>query len=127
MSEKDSDKSKLVKRKRMIVTAWKSQPHNDTGTGYGLTIQRTDRDRYFKRVWGTVTIELQGESEPVKANIDKDGFWNGCPHLINKQIGLWMIKHRFAPWAKRYPPKFYLDSVGDGDFILTAKGKLGRH
>ena len=103
----------------MIVTAWNNSSYSNTGGGYGLTIRPTDRDRYFNRAWHTVTLDLPGESELVTANVKKRGFWNGCRHLIHKEIGIWLIKHGFGPWEKGSPPRFELTPLGGGRFKLN--------
>lgn len=73
----------------MEWTAWNNGSHNKTGAGYGLKVPITDRDKHFKRVWGTVTLELPISKgyKKVCVNIDKDSFWSDrCRELISKEI-----------------------------------------
>lgn len=72
----------------MIVTAWNNGSHNESGAGYGLKVPYSDRNQYFKRVWGTVLLELEGYPHLVEVNIRKKSFWEGtCRELIRKDIG----------------------------------------
>ena len=102
----------------MIVTAWNNSSYSNTGAGYGFTIRKPDRDLYFSQAWHVVTLELPGESELVTANVKKHGFWNGCRHLIHKEIGIWLIKHGYGSWERGYPPKFELSPNGERHFKL---------
>lgn len=103
----------------MKVTAWNRGDHRPDGNGYGLKIDRLDRDRYFIRAWGAILLELEGESEPVAVNIDKDSFWGTtCRELISVRIGRWLIRNRLAPWKKGNPPQLFLEPTGDNQFRL---------
>ena len=107
----------------MIVTAWKSGPANDTGTGYGVKLAAQDRDRHFVRTWETVTVEFDDSRQAVEVNIDKDSFWNDtCRELISKEIGRWildLIEAKRVSWPKRHPPKFTLTPLGNRRFKLS--------
>ena len=64
-------------------------------------------------------IDLQGEEKPIYINIQKESFWNGsCQELISKEIGVWIIKNKFVPWDKGYPPKFKLIPIEKNHFRL---------
>ncbi|MBL7183887.1 MAG: hypothetical protein ISS50_05495 [Anaerolineae bacterium] len=90
----------------MIVTAWNNGKHHPTGAGYGLKVEAKDRDRYFRKEWRNVFLKLEGEVEEVVVNVDKPSFWDPtCRELINKEIGVWLIKNGKAPWPKGHPPK----------------------
>jgi hypothetical protein len=41
-----------------ICSAWNNGQHESTGAGYGLKIPVADRDKYFKKEWKSVTLEL---------------------------------------------------------------------
>jgi len=47
----------------MRVSGWNNgSPNNTTGAGYGVRISSfSDRDKYFKRDWDKVLIELEVE------------------------------------------------------------------
>lgn len=98
----------------MIATAWT----NGT-SGLGVKISVADRDRYFHREWGAVLVELEGESEPISCNIDKDSFWSpACRELISAQIGRWLLSRKLAPWVKGSPPKLTLTPLDGNRFRL---------
>jgi len=105
----------------MEWTAWNNGSHNKTGSGYGLKVPTIDRDKHFKRVWGTVTLELpiSNEYKKVCVNIDKDSFWGDeCRELISKEIGQWLQSQGLAPWPKKSPPKFKLAILSPGHFRI---------
>jgi len=102
----------------MIVTGWNNgSPNIETGAGYGVRIKRKDRDRYFKKEWTKVIIELEGEGE-IEVRLSKS-FWRCCPELRCKEIGKWLINNKLAPWKKGSPPKFELESKGNKKFKLS--------
>src|ERR1035437_1511431 len=71
----------------MIWTGWTNGRNSPTGAGLGFVIEAADRDRYFKREWRTVAIELpeaNGYSRAV-ANVDKD----------------WVLKMQITPFQPR--------------------------
>jgi len=108
----------------MVVTAWKNAKHPRSGAGYGLKVSAKDRDRYFKREWKSVTIELPtttGGSKTTRVNTDKSSFWDKrCRELISKEIGLWLTEHKLAPWPKFSPPRLTLRPAGEAHFLLEA-------
>ena len=96
----------------MIVTAWNNGLHRKTGAGYGLKIEVSDRDRYFKESWKTVFIHLPN-GRIAEVNTDKPSFWNdscndSCRELIKHEIGKWLIEIGEVPWSPGAPPKFKL-------------------
>ena len=104
----------------MIVTAWNNGQHHPSGAGYGLKLQAEDRDRYFRKEWKYVIVELEGYSKPVKLNIDKPSFWNTtCRELISKEFGVWLIENNLAPWPKGKPPKLMLTPIKDNRYRLS--------
>ena len=105
----------------MKVTAWNNGKHHASGAGYGLKVQQaSDRDRYFRRKCSQVFVALPRQTDPVKINIDKDSFWNGCRELISRDIGKWLRDNGYAPWKSGHPPKFQLKKVGERNFELSA-------
>lgn len=83
---------------RITVTAWRNG-----SSGYGLNIRREDV-RHFPRQWGKVTIELP-DGTVAYPNIDKDSFYNNCPHLIHKNIKRWLHNQGYLPWPDGEPPE----------------------
>lgn len=95
----------------MEVSAWKNGP-----SGFGLSMSSKERDHYIKKEWKTVVLHLDGNPNPVLANIDKPSFWKKCPHFINKEIKDWLIKNDYIPWEKRKPPKFSMSHIHSNIF-----------
>jgi len=92
----------------MHVTGWR------TGTGFGIRLNY--RDKYFKRVWKSVKIQLDS-GVTFEANLSKS-FWGSCPEIRNKLIGKWMIEERIAPWPENNPPNLKLELIGARLFRL---------
>jgi len=90
-----------------------------TGAGYGFKVPIADREKYFKREWATVLIELPVPSgfATVECNTAKDSFWTEtCHELISRNIGSWLRDKRLAPWPLRQPPKLRIEIVGERRF-----------
>lgn len=103
----------------IMVTAWNNGQHAASSAGYGLKISISDRDRYLNRSWKTVTLELEGKSEPVMVNIDKDSFWGPtCQELLKKEIGIWLRQNELAPWPRGRPPKLKMDLITGSRFVM---------
>ena len=103
----------------MIVTAWKNGTPSKTGTGYGVKLNAEDRDRYFRRDWETIELELEGYANVVKVNVAKHSFWNStCRELIHSEIGRWLMDHGMDSWQMRQPPKLSLKFIGGNRFRL---------
>jgi len=103
----------------MIVTAWNNGAYHKSGAGYGLKISAGDRDRYFRREWGSVILELEGVPDSISVNIDKPSFWDRVyGELISKDIGQWLRSNCKAPWPKGYPPKFSMDLISGNRFSV---------
>jgi len=101
----------------MRVTAWNNGKYYPTGAGYGLKVDANDRDMYFSRDWSNVILELVGAPNRVVINVNKSSFWGAtCRELINKDIGIWLIKNGKAPWPKGCPPKMRMESMGSNRF-----------
>ena len=102
----------------MQVTGWNNgSPNNITGAGYGVRISLADRDKYFKKNWSKVLIELEGNRE-VEVKISQS-FWAECHELRSAEIGRWMIKNHLAPWLKGSPPRIELQPLGGRKFKLS--------
>jgi len=106
----------------MEVTAWNNGKHHSSGAGYGLKLTPEDRDRFFKKGWRSVYIQLPGSSEEVEVNIEKPSFWNqSCRELISKEIGTWLITTGLAPWESGYPPKLILERKEENHFEVISE------
>ena len=103
----------------MKVIAYNNGLHHKTGVGYGLKVNKQDRNRYFYRSWESLFISLPGRESEIELNINKAVFWNDTRReLISKEIGLWLIDNGYVPWPLRHPPKFTLLQKQDKHFIL---------
>ena len=106
----------------MIVVAWNNGAYHPSGAGYGLKVSVEDRDSYFKKEWKSVTIEIPtttGGSKTIQVNISKASFWDGtCLELISKEIGLWLMSRKLAPWPKGSPPRISLRPTREAYFVL---------
>lgn len=103
----------------MIWTAWTSG-----NSGFGMKISISDRDKYFKRKWGVVKLELPQGNNFIHCtpNIDKDSFWNDtCRELIAKEIGGWLKDNGYYPWKKGKPSKFEAEHIKDNMFRIIRK------
>ena len=108
----------------MIVTAWNNGSYHESGAGYGLKIQVSDRDNFFDENWKFILLELENHPELVSVNIDKSSFWGAnCRELISKEIGLWLRSINLAPWPKGKPPKLLMNNVSENIFYV----KSGEH
>lgn len=100
----------------MKATGWRGGPPNTTGAGYGISISRNDRNKYFDPDWNTVTLDVGDERIVVELSVS---FWKNCTELRSKKIGEFMLANGLAPWRKRQPPVFELVPEGDGVFRLA--------
>ena len=101
--------------------AWNNGDWRDTGAGYGLKISAEDRDKYFDRNWGTVTLRLVGErtSRIAEANVAKNSFWGPkCRELIKLEIGQWFIENGFRRWTLNAPPRFRMIHIAGHEFEI---------
>lgn len=106
----------------MKVTAWNNGQHSHSGAGYGIKLNASDRDRYFRREWDHVVVLLPNGVE-IRANTNKKSFWGTtCRELINKGIGQWFRSNGYAPWEYGNPPYFELTHVSDNVFKLDNFG-----
>jgi hypothetical protein len=104
---------------KMIVTAWNNGSFHSSGAGYGLKISIPDRDRFFKREWKFIVLELEGRNSAVKINVDKASFWDEtCRELISAEIGKWLLQTGLAPWSKGNPPKLFMEHIADNRFSI---------
>jgi len=103
----------------MKITAWNNGLKSKTGSGYGFRISAKDRDKYFKKEWSFVIVNLPGINKQIEINIKKNSFWNDtCVELISKEIGKWLQSNKFAPWQKGKPPKFKLENIRKNEFQI---------
>ena len=55
----------------MIVTGWNNGDHQKSGAGYGVKLNADDRDRFFKRDWETIILEMEGSSDSIEVQCCK--------------------------------------------------------
>ena len=103
----------------MIVTAWNNGKYHKTGAGYGFKVSIEDRDKYFKKYWKNVILNLDGQAEDIEVNIDKQSFWSDtCRELISKDIGIWLMNNNKGTWSDRNPPKLKMELLQENKFIV---------
>ncbi len=107
-----------MSNKSITVIAWNNGSYRPTGAGYGIELRAEDRDNYFNRRWKKVFLRLEGKLEDIKVNLS-ESFWNECPELRSKYIGIWLIRNRKAPWQKGRPPKTIMEFVRGNKFRVN--------
>jgi hypothetical protein len=101
----------------MLVTAWSNGAPRQSGAGYGIRVEASDRERYFARSWPEIDVDLGAYG---RATISVSAsFWSRCPELRSAMIGRWLLGHRVAPWPAGRPPQLTLLPQGGTSFRLT--------
>jgi len=99
----------------MMVTGWSNgRPNLATGAGYGVRIDRQDRDTRFRRNWTSVCLQLEA-GQTVWVTLSP-AFWRGCSEVRSARIGRWMLENGMAPWPKGRPPRLRLEPTGEAEF-----------
>jgi hypothetical protein len=114
----------------MIVKAWNNGSHHRDGSRYGFKVSAADRDAFFKPEWELIVLEIEGEAEPVKVELDREGLWGKeCREIRCDAVGRWLHKNGMAPWSKINAPMFEIDPLEDNNFVLrkTHKSAKGPH
>lgn len=101
---------------RLKVKGWmtgKEERNAKTGSGYYIKLRnKKDRDKYFKKNWKDVEIELlNGDIATPRLT---PSFWKTdkpCLELRDNRIGKWMTYSHLAPWNKGEPPTFELNDL----------------
>ena len=113
----------ITKEKSMLCTAWNNGSNCESGSGYGLKLKESDRDANFQQTWTDVILELPMSSgtTTISVNINKKSFWSKtCHELIAKEIGIWLLEQKLAPWPKGLPPTIELTPQGGNRFRVSA-------
>jgi hypothetical protein len=100
----------------MQVTAW-----NNGGSGYGLEILASDRDRFFDRNWREVVLDLSGQGQATITI--SPSFWRRCSELRSADIGRWLQQNGPAPWPRGRRPKVVMQYVADNRFAVKLSGR----
>lgn len=106
----------------MITTAWrgayKKNEVGDPNKGcYGLKVPIDDREKYFEKDWDYIVLELEGNVQEFKVNINKSSFWGpSCRELIHKSIKQWFLKNNISPWERGKPPRIRLEKINNNRF-----------
>ncbi|MGD0521494.1 MAG: hypothetical protein ABSA48_09595 [Terracidiphilus sp.] len=93
-----------TKQSRIKCSVW-----SNGAEGFGLNVLGgiVVRKQNFDRGESPILVELNGEY--VRINIDKDGFWAGCGHLIKKSLKPWFqergLKTGDRVWLEIVEPK----------------------
>ena len=100
----------------MHATGWNNGAWHKSGAGYGIKINKADRDQFFREAWPDVQIELPS-GVTTTISISKS-FWKNCSELRSQGIGLWMVGVGLAPWKAASPPVLKLEPAGGQRFRL---------
>ena len=102
----------------MIVSAWKSQCAGSArSTTYGLRVGCENRDRYFKKSWTMVTIELaSGSVLDLPLHF---GFWRACPEVKGPGFREWFAAQGLLTWPNGQPPTYDLTPTGPARFKVS--------
>ena len=100
---------------------WSNGSPARSGSGYGIAISKTDRDRHFKRDLESVKIMLEGGPRvTVKLT---ESFWRSCSEFRSAEIGRWLLDRGLAPWPKGTPPQFHIEPAENGEFRVRFVGR----
>ena len=76
----------------------KNEVGDPTKSCYGFKVPINDRDKYYKKDWDYVVLELEEDEREFKVNINKRSFWGpNYRELIHKNIKHWFLKNNIAP------------------------------
>lgn len=95
----------------MLVRAWK-------GATYGIRVGKLNAERYFKRNWTNIEVEINGRFYLFNLS---STFWTTCPEFRGGPIPNWLRSQGLIPWPKGNPPKFELIPLKDNKFRLSKK------
>lgn len=101
----------------MNAVGWKNGKFNRFGIGFGIKIDKKDRDQYFNKTWDCVVVYLENNQQIIVSL--SPSFWSNCTELRSCEFGKYMISKGLAPWPDRNPPIFELKSFGDKKFKLS--------
>lgn len=87
-----------------IVSTWSNGKPTEKGSGLGIRIEKNDRDKYFDNSVHEIDLTMDSKIYNIKIT---DRFWENCPELKDKEIGLFLIRHNIHMWASRKINKLY--------------------
>jgi hypothetical protein len=102
------------------ATAWNNGQHRASGAGYGVRLSVADRDRYVKREWKSIRLEVPGQGSTTVPL--SESFWTRCSELRFATVGRWLQATGFAPWPKGKPPALTVEPLGGDTFRVEADG-----
>jgi hypothetical protein len=100
----------------MRAIGWSNGSPRQSGAGYGIRINKHDRDQYFDRAWDEILIECSGVNTTVTLS---DSFWSECSELRSAAIGRWLLREGLAPWPPRQPPVIDLVALENNVFEIA--------
>lgn len=103
----------------MQASAYKKCKSHEIGDSYGIRIHLKDRDKYFKKEWKQIEVEIDGITYIFSLTV---GFWNKCPefreHTNLPVIRQWLQKYKTLQWERNKPPQVKLVYLGSRKFRL---------
>jgi hypothetical protein len=95
------------------ASAWSS------GNGsFGIRISYPNRQRFFKKAWKTVSVEIDGNVHKFTLT---PGFWKKCPEFRDAGAPVirdWLERNFTLNWPTGKPPKVKLVQLGEARFRL---------
>jgi hypothetical protein len=95
------------------ATAWHNGGPPASAAGYGIKFSEADRDRYFRREWTEVVLDLGNVAATVQLSAS---FWRHCSELRSADIGAWLLDVGGAPWPRHSPPGIAVHPVEGNRF-----------
>lgn len=90
------------------ASSWNnSSPNYETGAGLGINILSGYQDVIFNS--GFNTIELYHDDKCVSDSVNVSD--KRCLHLINTEIGKWLIANGWHQWGKNQTHRFTITQV----------------
>jgi hypothetical protein len=91
------------------ASSWKNgSPNYETGAGLGINILSSYQDVIFDSGFNTIELYHCDRCVSNSVNVlDKK-----CLHLINTEIGLWLIANGWHQWVSEHPHRFTITQVG---------------
>jgi len=89
--------------------------HSASGAGYGVSVSRADRDRFFRREWRTVGLRI------ANGKYRQGVLLGWLVHASHQRGDRTLDDQQWAgAWPRGQPPRFDLIPEGIGAFQLRA-------
>lgn len=99
----------------MKVKTWNNGSFSKSGVGYGISIPKGSREKFFNKDWSSVIIHIDNTEVVIILN---NTFWTTCNELRSKEIGKFLIGKGLAEWEKGKPHELNLKVCTYREFKL---------